>query len=103
MIDQGTDGMSRGFLGEEIMSGETMVSFIPILPPASDRSSDLVTWIKDWADPGIIELKPINWFDVGRDFDGWDKSWDGFDRPWLSEGRTYLWSPPFTAESSLNL
>ena len=30
MIAQGTDGVSRGDMGEGIMSGESMTSFIPI-------------------------------------------------------------------------
>jgi hypothetical protein len=74
MIAQGTDGVSRGFLGEGIMSGELMLSFIPIHLSATDRSPSLLQWITDWTDPSIIHLKPIDWFDVGHDFDGWESS-----------------------------
>ena len=103
MIAQGTDGVSRGFLGEGIMSGESMVSFIPIHLAATERSEGLADWIKDWAGSTIIELAPIDWFDVGHDFDGWSKSWDGFDRPTLSEGRSYLWAPPpFAADVAIS-
>ena len=104
MIAQGTDGVSRGFLGEGIMSGESMVSFIPIHLPATDRSPDFLSWIKEWTDPCIIALKPIDWFDVGHDFDGWEKSRDGFDRPRLSGGKSYLWTrpPPFAADIAIS-
>ena len=45
MIAQGTDGVSRGFLGEGVMAGSPMVSFIPIHLSAIDRS------------PGIVDRK----------------------------------------------
>jgi hypothetical protein len=102
MIAQGTDGVSRGFLGEGIMSGESMVSFIPIHMTATERSGGLVSWIKEWTGPSTIVLEPIDWFDVGHDIDGWKLSWDGFERPHLKEGRTYLWSPaPFAADLAI--
>ena len=102
MIAQGTDGVSRGFLGEGIMSGETMVSFIPIHMSALERSIGLTDWIKEWAGQDVIELNPIDWFDVGHDFDGWYRSWDSFEHPRLVEGQTYLWYPhlsPLTSQS----
>ena len=103
MIAQGTDGVSRGFLGEGIMSGESMASFIPIHLSATDRSDELSGWIKGWAGPTIMELQPIDWFDVGHDFDGWSTSWDGFERPRLAEGRSYLWAPPpFAADIAIS-
>lgn len=69
------------------MSGESMTSFIPIHLSALERSSTLLEWIKDWLDPLIIRLQPIDWFDVGHDFDGWVKSWNGFlGRNWMKEG-----------------
>ena len=103
MIAQGTDGVSRGFLGEGIMSGESMTSFIPIHLSAVGRSPKLMDWITDWSNPDIIHLQPSDWFDVGHDFDGWKESWDGFSRPNLSEGRVYLWSPPpFVADVAIS-
>ena len=79
-----------------------MVSFIPIHLSAIERSEALLEWIKELAGSAIIELKPIDWFDVGHDFDGWKRSWDGFERPYLVEGRTYLWSPPpFAADIAI--
>ena len=104
MIAQGTDGVSRGFLGEGVMSGESMISFIPLHMSATDRSPTLLLeWVRSWAGSDLIELNPIDWFDVGHDFNGWKKSWDGFDRPRLAEARTYLWSPaPFVADIAIS-
>ena len=47
MTAQGTDGVSRGFLGEGIMSGESMVSLIPIHLTATERSPTLLKRIRD--------------------------------------------------------
>ena len=75
MIAQGTDGVSRGFLGEGIMSGEAMISFIPTHVTATDRSSLLVQWIREWSDKDLLHLKPVDWHaDVGHGIDGWKKS-----------------------------
>jgi hypothetical protein len=94
MIAQGTDGVSRGFLAAGIMNGQTMGSFIPIHLTASQRSPDILSWIKEWADPDTIELDPMGWFEAGHDITNWSPSPDGFERPILTLGRTYLWVPP---------
>jgi hypothetical protein len=103
MIAQGTDGVSRGFLGEGIMAGEAMKTFIPIHLSAIDRSPDLETWIRTWASDDAILLEPRDWFDVGHDIDGFYDSWDQFRRPRLSENRIYLWCPPpFVADIAIS-
>ena len=94
MIAQGTDGVSRGFLGEGIMAGDAMKSFIPIHLSALSRSSGLETWIKSWSSDSLITLETRGWFDRGHDIEGFRSSWDDFERPELKEGRVYLWSPP---------
>ena len=102
MIAQGTDGVSRGYLGEGIMAGQPMESFIPIHLSAIDRSPEVKDWIESWIPSKVISLSPQDWFDVGHDIDGWDMSWDGFMRPRLREGRVYLWTPPpFVADVAI--
>ena len=102
MIAQGTDGVSRGYLGEGVMAGDPMSSFIPIHLSAFERSPTLVDWIKGWSTTDILILEPRDWFDVGHDMDGWKTGWDNFDRPNLKEGRVYLWSPPpFVADIAI--
>ena len=100
MIAQGTDGVSRGSLGEGIMGGEAMKSFIPIHLHAIQRSPALEGWIKGWSCETLIVLQPKDWFDVGHDVDGFYEGWDGFHRPRLEEGRVYLWSPPPSSPTS---
>ena len=103
MIAQGTDGVSRGFLGEGIMAGNSMLSFIPIHLSALDRCESLGPWIRSWTTPDLICLDPPDWFDVGHDIDGWKSGWDGMERPRLTEGRVYLWSPPpFVADIAIS-
>ena len=78
MIAQGTDGVSRGALGEGIMSGESMTSFIPIHLSALDRHPELIGWIKEWSGSDAILLDTIDCFDVGHDTQGWTVGWDNF-------------------------
>ena len=94
MIAQGTDGVSRGFLGGGVMAGESMTSFIPIHLGADERHPPILDWVKDWTCPDIIFLKPIDWFQKGHDIECWTKCHDGFARPVLKDRRVYLWTPP---------
>ena len=103
MIAQGTDGVSRGFLGEGIMDGQSMITFIPIHLTAVGRWPLLGTWIESWVGLDPIWLTPRDWFDVAHDLGEWKTCWDGFDRPDLKEGRTYIWSPPpFAADIAIS-
>ena len=45
MIEQGTDGISRGNLMEGVMTGKSMLSFVPIHLTAIERSKSLLRWI----------------------------------------------------------
>ena len=42
MIDQGTDGLSRGDLLERVMLGKSMLSFIPLSKGAVETQSELL-------------------------------------------------------------
>ena len=63
MIAQGTDGVSRGLLGE------SMTSYIPIHLSGVNRWPDLEPWIRSWTDDSGILLEPIDWYSVGHDTD----------------------------------
>jgi hypothetical protein len=104
MIAQGTDGVSRGFLGAGVMLGESMTSFIPIHLSALERSETLKDWVLDWTNErsNAIFLSPKDWFNVAHDINGWKAGWDGFPRPVLSKGSVIVWSPPpFVADVAL--
>ena len=100
MIAQGTDGVSRGYLGQGVMAGDAMVAHIPVHLDASKRSPNLVPWIRSWSDEEATHLEPEGWFESGHDIEGWQMGSDGFERPKLSEvRRTYIWTPaPMAAE-----
>lgn len=106
MIAQGTDGVSRGYLGHGVMAGEAMVMHIPIHISAVTRSPlDLVPWIQSWSGGPLhtILLDEAGWFQAGHDIEGWSGGIDGFQRPKLSHGpRTFIWAPaPMSAEVAI--
>ena len=106
MIAQGTDGVSRGYLGHGVMAGESTSAFVPIHLGANERSEakNLVPWIQSWAGANAILLDEMGWFQQGHDIEGWGMRDDGFKEPVLSRGqRTYIWAPapPLAAEVAL--
>ncbi|KAI2503865.1 hypothetical protein MHU86_10590 [Fragilaria crotonensis] len=101
MIAQGTDGVSRGYLGQGVMAGESMVAHIPIHMSAVERAPlDLVPWIQSWSGNDTILLDNMGWFEAGHDITGWRLDEDGFERPILANSRrSYIWAPaPLAAE-----
>ena len=67
MIAQGTDGVSRGYLGHGIMAGETMSAFIPIHLGVNERvgGEGVVPWIRTWAGKDAILLDEMGWYQEG--------------------------------------
>ena len=95
MIAQGTDGVSRGYLGQGVMAGESMVAHIPIHISAVERSPNLVPWIRSWCGKDATLLDESGWFESGHSIEGWEMGFDGFERPRLARAqRTYIWVPP---------
>jgi hypothetical protein len=79
MIEQGTDGGSRGDLSQGVMAGEPMLKYVPLHLSALDRSPQLEQWVRSWWDEGHVELttlQPSGWFEEGQ-----------------SDGN-FLWCPP---------
>ena len=104
MIAQGTDGVSRGFLGQGVMDGMAMSMFVPIhLSPVERSPTNLVPWIRGWAGKGAILLDEMGWFQEGHDVEGWKEGLDGIPRPILASTRkAFIWAPaPMAAEVAL--
>ena len=80
-----------------------MLSFIPIHQSGIERSKILLPWLKEWSDPSCLLLSEADWFQEGHDISGWKQApGDLFERPVLSEGRTYVWTPPpFAADVAI--
>jgi hypothetical protein len=81
MIWSGIDGLSRGDHNAGVMTGESMLSFVPLSKSASERSKNLLSWVHSWAgDAGgrqkVSVLSPTDWCGAHP------------------EGNTYVWLPP---------
>ena len=61
MIHQGTDGLSRGNLTGGVLSGDDMLSYIPISKSAHEMSPNLVQLIQYWSDSAVTPLSPFDW------------------------------------------
>ena len=81
MIQQGTDGLSRGDMFEGIMKGALMLSFVPLHKTAIKRSPKLMDWIFgccEVASIGEVEVLDENdWFERGHDIHGSRWNTDG--------------------------
>ena len=97
MIQQGSDGLSRGNLLEGVMQGADMLDFIPITARSTDIQPNLAEWISTWLLPpegGNLELlSPKDWFLRGHDISGYACNCDGLKESVLTPGY-YVWSPP---------
>jgi hypothetical protein len=89
MIWQGSDGLSRGDENAGVMSGEEMMSFVPLHLRAVDRSDELLDWIWSWCGDKdgkrkVSLLQPEDWASPHKD------------------GGVFVWSPPpAAAETAL--
>ena len=67
MIEQGTDGLSRGDMYEGVMAGGLMLTHVPLHLSALGRSPKLGEWISLWAltgsDHKLEVLFPSDWFE----------------------------------------
>ena len=98
MIAQGTDGTSRGDLGEGVMKGQTMLSFIPLHLTALERCEGLEEELRRAIVPRsgegeVIFLNYEDWFIRAHDIVGGCKNDDGVWIPSYCSG-TYIWMPP---------
>ena len=98
MIRQGTDGLSRGDLGEGVMKGDSMLNFIPLHLTAIQRSPELKQQIIDCINPGKISLEIEfldyeDWFSRGHDILGGKLNGDNIWIPRYKSG-VFIWTPP---------
>jgi len=94
MIDQGTDGLSRGDLTEGVMTGESMLSHVPLRFTALDRQPLLVRWVQSWVpSPTLTTLSVQDWFSTGHGIGGWARSATGLHHPSELPTQWFLWSP----------
>eukprot|EP00986_Skeletonema_menzelii_P013615 scaffold8081_cov83-Skeletonema_menzelii.AAC.2 len=96
MIDQGTDGGSRGSLLEGVLAGKPMLDFVDLAKTAMERHEPLLDWIRGWTnDKSLSPLTPEEWFVKAHGIWGGKINSDGIWMP-LHEKKyqVHLWSPP---------
>jgi hypothetical protein len=86
MIDQGVDGLSRGDLENGVMTGRSMLDFIPIHSTAFERSRTLEPWLRSWMPTDTCFLSTEQWFDTAH-----------------KEAKAFVWTPaPPIADAALD-
>ena len=96
MIEQGTDGLSRGDMLEGVLMGDEMTSHIPLAESALERSSSLRGWLDSWFSGGkeidIELLDGEGWFERGHDIIGGTYN---SDRKWIPNYKSgnFIWAP----------
>ena len=95
MVAQGSDGLSRGNMLEGVMSGMSMLSFVPLNKSALEVQTNLEDWLKSWLPnhQDIELLSPSDWFVRGHDVAGYELNSDGIEIPSYRDG-TFIWAPP---------
>jgi hypothetical protein len=67
MIQQGTDGLSRGSLTEGVFGTQPMSLHIPLHLDALTRSPAVLSWLRFWCpDSSTTPLTPTEWYVVGH-------------------------------------
>jgi hypothetical protein len=66
MIEQGTDGLSRGDLSNGVMAGDSMLFHVPLNKDAFSRSPALRDWLLKCSGPPWEVLSAEGWFNRGH-------------------------------------
>ena len=86
MIEQGTDGFSRGDLENGVATGTDMLSFVPLNETAFERQPGLEQWIRSTVFGSWETLDASGWYDEGQ-------------RP-----GQFIWAPaPAAADAALDM
>ena len=96
MIEQGSDGLSRGDMHEGIMSGKSMLDFVPLHLSVCSIHRELKDWLEGWmtqlGNP-VEFLTPEGWFERGHDVNGSTTNSDNVWIPTFTKG-SFVWAPP---------
>eukprot|EP00957_Ditylum_brightwellii_P181082 13794150-Ditylum_brightwellii.AAC.1 len=96
MIAQGTTAISHGSLSEGVMTGEQMLSFVPLHLSAREVSPNLECLIKPWAPRETEFITPEGWYERRHDIDGRAYYTDSLWYPCIQPG-VFVWDPLPTA------
>jgi hypothetical protein len=101
MIDQGTDGLSRGDFVSGVMAGQSMLSFIPLHEDVFQRHPALFQWVQTWFPlPDVTPLTPEGWYTQGHGWVSDGRTQEGYWYPVTALTGSYLWAPSPAAAST---
>lgn len=92
MIEQGTDGLSRGLIYEGLLGQKfNFLHYLPLHLTAKERCASLKEWLDSWLPSWCIHLTEEQWFERGHDIYEWTKS----EARWIPKIRNgiYTWLP----------
>ena len=85
MIEQGTDGFSRGDLENGVATGTDMLTYVPLNETAFDRQTNLEDWLRSTLFGTWTTLTASGWYDEGQ------------------QAGQFIWAPaPAAAEAALD-
>ena len=94
MIEQGTDGLSRGILYEGLLGARyNFLHYLPLDKSSMERSPMIRNWLKTWLPSYAEILTPNDWFEKGHDISNWNKGDDNLWRP-IIKSEFWVWDPP---------
>ena len=70
MVDQGTDGISRGVLDKGVACGQRMLEHCPWGRSAVEVSDTLLTTLNIWCGRNLRRLGAEDWYEGGHDIVG---------------------------------
>jgi hypothetical protein len=98
MIEQGTNGLSRGTFLEGVVAGGDMLSFIDLAGTACERHPPVQDFVSSWLEPIVGKaswLRPEDWFVKGHEIVGSERDIHGVWIPTHAKNsRAYVWEPP---------
>ena len=93
MIEQGSDGLSRGLPYEGLLGqNKSFLDYLPLHLTVFERCCEFKSWLLDWIPSFVKFLNLEDWFELGNDIVGWVKP----DVLWIPQIKTNfcIWSPP---------
>jgi hypothetical protein len=95
MISQGINGLSRRCLTKGVLTGASMLSYIPLNLSAVSRHPSLLPWLQDWTRCNtLLPLAPTKWFGRGHGIKGGQTISRGLWHPTPTTDDWLLWCPP---------
>ena len=98
MVEQGTDGLSRGIIYEGLLGSRyNFLRYLPLDKSSIMRSPLVLKWLQSLLPAHAEVLEPCDWFEKGHDIQEWDKGADNLRRPKVKSSCWIRDPPPAAA------